>query len=63
MHLILRATMNTPKNEIDLPKEKDEQKNKDWGVMDILSEATDIVESALDSGLELISDAVSLIGE
>lgn len=55
--------MNTPKNEIDLPKEKDEQKNKDWGVMDILSEATDIVESALDSGLELISDAVSLIGE
>lgn len=63
MHLILRATMNTTKNEIDLPKEKDEQKNKDWGVMDILSEATDIVESALDSGLELISDAVSLIGE
>lgn len=54
------STSNTPEQ----PKE--EQKNEKlngWDVAEILSEATDLVGGIIGSGIEAVTDVVSLLGE
>lgn len=49
--------------ETPAPQEQKKETNSGWDVVEILSEATDLIGGIVGSGIEVVGDAVSLIGE
>lgn len=49
--------------ETPAPQEQKKETIGGWDVVEILSEATDLIGGIVGSGIEVVSDAVSLIGE
>lgn len=58
--------MNNLENKsVETPASQEQKKetNSGWDVVEILSEATDLIGGIVGSGIEVVGDAVSLIGE